>query len=163
MRVPLYHDRTGICFFSSILFLFACPSCLCIRGITFNILSPSSQEVSLRRSQTSVASTVPELPGLSDKHNLVEESTDDLVQGKCNRQAKCYIHQKQNTISAFWLDNDKCLLKVKSTMRILVLCVMVYYLRAEFFTFHSKMWSFYLARFVFVCRCCCCCISFGRQ
>lgn len=132
-------------------------------GITFNILSPSSQEVSLRRSQTSVASTVPELPGLSDKHNLVEESTDDLVQGKCNRQAKCYIvHQKQNTISAFWLDNDKCLLKVKSAMRMLVLCVMVYYLRAEFFTFHSKMWSFYLARFVFVCRCCCCCIGFGR-
>jgi len=40
----------------------------------------SSQEVSLRRSQTSVASTVPELPGLSDRHNLVEESTDDLVQ-----------------------------------------------------------------------------------
>jgi len=40
----------------------------------------SSQEVSLRRSQTSVASTVPELPGLSDRHNLVEESPDDLVQ-----------------------------------------------------------------------------------
>ena len=43
----------------------------------------SSQEVSLRRSQSSVASTVPELPGLSDKHNLVEDSVDELVQGKC--------------------------------------------------------------------------------
>ncbi|KAM7441007.1 Kinesin-like protein kif27 [Porites harrisoni] len=40
----------------------------------------SSQEVSLRRSQSSVASTVPELPGLSDKHNLVEDSVDELVQ-----------------------------------------------------------------------------------
>ncbi|KAL9978810.1 hypothetical protein ACROYT_G016376 [Oculina patagonica] len=40
----------------------------------------SSQEVSMRRSQSSVASTVPELPGLSDRHNLVEESIDDLVQ-----------------------------------------------------------------------------------
>ena len=41
----------------------------------------SSQEVSMRRSQSSVASTVPELPGLFDKHSLVEESADDLVQG----------------------------------------------------------------------------------
>jgi len=90
-------------------------------GITVNILSPSSQEVSLRRSQTSVASTVPELPGLSDRHNLVEESTDDLVQGTCSRQAKCYIvHQKLNTISVFSLDNDKCVYKVKSTMQKLV-------------------------------------------
>lgn len=40
----------------------------------------SSQEVSMRRSQSSVASTVPELPGLFDKHSLVEESADDLVQ-----------------------------------------------------------------------------------
>ena len=30
-----------------------------------------------------MASTVPELPGLSDKHNLVEDSVDELVQGKC--------------------------------------------------------------------------------
>lgn len=35
----------------------------------------------MRRSQSSVASTVPELPGLFDKHSLVEESADDLVQG----------------------------------------------------------------------------------
>ena len=36
----------------------------------------------MRRSQSSVTSMVPELPGLSDRHNLVEESIDDLVQGK---------------------------------------------------------------------------------
>ena len=41
----------------------------------------SAQEVSMRRSQSSVASTVPELPGLFDKQSLVEESADDLVQG----------------------------------------------------------------------------------
>ncbi|PFX25964.1 Kinesin-like protein KIF27 [Stylophora pistillata] len=41
----------------------------------------SVQEVSMRRSQSSVASTVPELPGLFDKQSLVEESADDLVQG----------------------------------------------------------------------------------
>ncbi|KAJ7322765.1 hypothetical protein OS493_032948 [Desmophyllum pertusum] len=41
----------------------------------------SSQEVSMRRSQSSVASTVPELPGLFDRHSVVEESIDDLVQG----------------------------------------------------------------------------------
>lgn len=40
----------------------------------------SAQEVSMRRSQSSVASTVPELPGLFDKQSLVEESADDLVQ-----------------------------------------------------------------------------------
>lgn len=40
----------------------------------------SSQEVSMRRSQSSVASTVPELPGLFEKHSLAEESADDLVQ-----------------------------------------------------------------------------------
>lgn len=39
----------------------------------------------MRRSQSSVASTVPELPGLSDRHNLVEESIDDLVQGMCKK------------------------------------------------------------------------------
>lgn len=40
----------------------------------------SSHEASLRKSQASVASTVPELPGLFGKHNLAEESIDELVQ-----------------------------------------------------------------------------------
>jgi len=40
----------------------------------------SSHEVSLRRSHSSAASTVPELPGLFEKHNLAEESIDELVQ-----------------------------------------------------------------------------------
>lgn len=45
----------------------------------------SSHEVSLRRSQSSVVSAVPELPGLFDKHNLVEESVDETVQDSIER------------------------------------------------------------------------------
>lgn len=40
----------------------------------------SSHEVSLRKSQSSVASTVPQAPGLLDENNPAVESVDDLVQ-----------------------------------------------------------------------------------
>ena len=50
----------------------------------------SSHEVSLRRSQSSVASTVPELPGLFEKHSLAEESIDEFVQGKCDLISPSY-------------------------------------------------------------------------